>query len=260
MRSRDLPGTRSDLFVDSEVTEVAEGDGWIQLRTPSRSDYWDGNCAILDEAPAPPEAPAERWAEVLAAWFASRGCGRLRWECLDPRPPDATLPPGMTYERRTTLRLTRRVVLSGPPAGLSMRPARIEDFGALTELALAEVEPGGSLEAFMRWMYDKHARLVATGRATWWTAWDGDVAVGALGLVMGPELARFQDVETRASHRRRGVASNLIRLALEGAGAWSGGAPPIYIVADTDDVAVERLYRALGFEPVSWRHTVIRTE
>ncbi len=258
MRSRDLPGTRSDVLVDADVTEVTEGDGFIQLCTPSRSDYWDGNCAILDEAPAPPDATAERWAEVLAVWFAKRGCRRLRWECLDPRPPAAALPEGFSYERRTPLRLVRRVEPPGPPAELTLRTARLEDFDALTALALAEVDPTSSMVVFMRWMYEKHAALVASGRATWWTAWDGALAVGSLGLVMGPELGRFQDVETRASHRRRGVASNLIHLALDAAGAFSEGAPPIYIAADTDDAPVERLYRGLGFEPVSWRHTVIR--
>jgi ribosomal protein S18 acetylase RimI-like enzyme len=245
--TRELPATRSDRLVDAEVTHVIEGDRCALLHTPSRPDYWDGNALLLDEAP-----------DQLAGWFAQldhlhpggRARDRLRWESTDPRPPAPALPADVTYARQTVLRHARRAEPASVPAGVELRCVPRGEIPALAALALDGEPAEGPFARFLDWMYAKHARVSA---ATWWCAEDGGQVVAALGLYLGADLRRFQDVETLASHRRRGIASALIQRALDDAGAG----PPTYIVADSDSAA-ERLYRRLGFEPVSFRHTLTR--
>jgi GNAT superfamily N-acetyltransferase len=258
VRSRDLPATRSNLAIDAEDTEVIHRADHLVLHTPARRSYWDGNVLVLDEAPAAPGDPPERWSEALSPWWDTWASSplagdpvRLRWESTDRRQPKG-LPAGVIYSQDTTLELGQLATLERPPPPVSCRPAiSDEDWRALTDMVLGADD--GLPADYVEWAYAKARRAFARTGSAWWTAWDADQLVGSLGLFRGADLWRFQEVETRASHRGRGVASLLVTRAL---GAWTPERPA-YVVAETGEPP-ERMYQRLGFTPVSWVHTLRR--
>ena len=52
---------------------------------------------------------------------------------------------------------------------------------------------------------------ITRGIGQWFGAFDGDRIVAQLGMFHDGSLARYQSVETRATHRRRGICSALLR-------------------------------------------------
>jgi GNAT superfamily N-acetyltransferase len=263
-RSRDLPGTRSNLLVGAGHTFVREHDDHLVRFTPTRGDYYSGNQLVLDRPPCCADDAHERARAALAAWLAraeltpelgSAAKLTLAWESLDPRAlAEPVLPFGATYTVDTVMRLARTPPAAPPTPGLVFRPAlRDSDWSAVAQMVNDDWPELRGHGDFVRWVYEELRETFARARSTWWTAWQGGLLVGSLGLFEAPTLRRFQELQTRASHRRRGVASTLIRLAL---GEEEAGPPrETYIVASTGEPP-ERLYRSLGFEPCSWIHTV----
>ena len=94
---------------------------------------------------------------------------------------------------------------------------------------------------------DARRRLVDGGNAVFLGAFAEGALAADLGIVdCGAGVARYQDVVTRAPHRRRGLASHL----LGAASAWAAGrgVHTWVILADADE-APSRLYQGLGFTP-----------
>ena len=94
---------------------------------------------------------------------------------------------------------------------------------------------------------DARRRLVDGGNAVFLGAFAEGALAADLGIVYcGAGVARYQDVVTRAPHRRRGLASHL----LGAASAWAAGrgVHTWVILADADEVP-SRLYQGLGFTP-----------
>lgn len=99
-----------------------------------------------------------------------------------------------------------------------------------------------------------HGRLAAlrdlfrAGRGAWYVALDGEQVVGSLGIVVTARRARFQMVDTRISHRRRGIASRLV----VSAAAHAARQQPIdqLVIAADPDYHAQRIYESLGFTAI----------
>ena len=90
-------------------------------------------------------------------------------------------------------------------------------------------------------------RVVDGGNAVFLGAFAGDELAADLGILdCGAGVARYQDVVTKAAHRRRGLSSHL----LGEASAWAAarGVHTWVILADAGE-APSRLYQKLGFQP-----------
>jgi GNAT superfamily N-acetyltransferase len=264
-RSRDLPGSRSNALVSATHTRVREADEHVVRYTPARLDYWSGNLLLLDRPPASASDSLERARGALGRWLARADSTpeldrvaklTLAWECFDPRPlPDVFFPHGSSYTVDAVLRLAHPPSPQPTPPGLTFRSAlRDADWSAIAQLVVDDWPDARGYDDFVHWVYTELRVTFARSRSTWWTAWHGPLLVGSLGLFESPVLRRFQELQTRASYRRRGVASTLIRMALAN-GSRAVRARETYIVASSGD-APERLYRSLGFEPCSWIHTL----
>jgi GNAT superfamily N-acetyltransferase len=83
--------------------------------------------------------------------------------------------------------------------------------------------------------------LVEAQVATFWGAFDDGVLVGSLGLAKLGTVGRYQDVQTAATHRKRGIAS-----ALLGAAAAATNVEQYIIVAEPESEA-SRIYTRAGF-------------
>ncbi|HEV7559489.1 MAG TPA: GNAT family N-acetyltransferase [Kofleriaceae bacterium] len=100
-----------------------------------------------------------------------------------------------------------------------------------------------------------HRDLVVRGAARFWGAFDGGELVASLGLVdlqaedatwSGPlgRHARYQDVQTAITHRKRGLASAL--LSASATDAFARGIASVVIVAEPASDAA-RVYDRVGF-------------
>jgi ribosomal protein S18 acetylase RimI-like enzyme len=94
---------------------------------------------------------------------------------------------------------------------------------------------------------------ITKGIGQWFGAFDGDRIVAQLGMFHDGSLARYQSVEIRATHRRRGICSALLRQAA------LGRAPnaDVVIVAEADTDA-GRLYRKVGFAHAETIYGIVR--
>jgi len=260
--SRQLGGLRSGLTLDVGHTDVLDHGDHRVLVTPGCPDYWEGNCLLLEEPPATADDRPAVWATALARWRSAVAASPLaatrrplvRWESTDARPvAPALLPRGVTHAQDTVHVLDRWCEPTRPVPAVACRPVSSDDdWNAIIEMVL-----GAAIEEchiqYVRWSYAKARTTFAHAASTWWTAEDHGVLVGSLGLFRGDGFARLQDIETRETHRGRGIASLLIARAL--AELPAADASPVYIVAETG-AAPERLYRSLGFAPVSWVHSI----
>ena len=98
-----------------------------------------------------------------------------------------------------------------------------------------------------------HRDLVGRGDAMFWGAFEptredpGEALVASLGLVWLGKLARYQDVQTLPTHRRRGLAGAL--LTTSSREAFARGTERVVIIAEPDSEAA-RVYARLGFRTV----------
>jgi predicted N-acetyltransferase YhbS len=90
--------------------------------------------------------------------------------------------------------------------------------------------------------------MFRAGAGAWYVALDGDIVAGSLGIVVTSGRARYQAVDTVATHRRRGICSRLLVDAARHAAA-TYGASSLVIVADPDYHAAA-IYESVGFRAV----------
>jgi GNAT superfamily N-acetyltransferase len=159
------------------------------------------------------------------------------------------------------------LALNGPlcdaplPSGISIRPIEAaRDWAAALELQCeVAIEEGFDETGYRTYLEGRNVSRriqIGTGLGQWVGAFDGDLLVAQMGMFHNSDVARYQSVETRKSHRRRGICSALLRHCA----LWALGRAPdakVVIVAEMDSDA-GRLYRSMGFAHVETIHGVIR--
>lgn len=81
----------------------------------------------------------------------------------------------------------------------------------------------------------------------WFGAFEGDQLVAHMGMFHDDTVARYQAVETRATHRGRGICAAL----LSHVSAWAASRAPdaVQVIVAEADSDAGRLYRRQGFAP-----------
>ncbi len=242
-------GLRTDAFVEPPGTVRKRRSGCTVIHTPEYRGYHYGNLLILDEPPQPHDL--QRWLDVWHAEFGGvEGVQKrvLEWEA--PGPVSASLHEaarehGLEAGSDDVL-VASRPKLASVSSGVSrddIRPVSDDaEWRAVVEMIVAnEDEP-----EFSRWRMEQYGPLVETGRGEWWAAWRSDEPAATAGIFWSSGLVRFQSVLTAEAARARGYATTLVSAMLE-RHRHRGTA---VIVAEQDSQA-GRIYRRLGFEPVS---------
>ncbi|WP_242500528.1 GNAT family N-acetyltransferase [Tropicimonas sp. IMCC6043] len=221
----------------------------VVLRTPSEPDFWFGNMVIFREGRVDPIANIARF----RADFPEARHVTLVWDApgMAAAPElDRLRAEGFEIDHSDVLTLGQALGSASCPAGIVIRPvAREAEWEQVVALQVETgVEAGHVREDYLRYVRRRFAnrRLqVAEGWGCWFGAFDGDLLVGDLGIFAADGVARFQDVETRASHRRRGICAALVTAGLDWAAAHDPAALPV-IIADAESEA-GRIYRRCGF-------------
>lgn len=238
---------------------VTDRGDYLVVETPDNPGYYDGNVLVL---PAPPQVGEvgywmRRFADELGKNPAIRHV-TLWWDGTngDEGAAAELHAAGFTLQSNQVMVLERGARASEQPA----------PYGATWTLPVRELSPdevlatadvaytiGDRHDDTYRLFLDRraawHRDLVTRGLATFWGALDGDVLVASLGLVWldDRKVARFQDVQTLPSHRKRGLASAL--LAASTAAAFAHGSERVVIITEPGGAGA-RLYTRHGFRTV----------
>ena len=209
-------------------SSVEEHADHLVVRTPTDPTYAWGNFVMVTD-PATVD-DAARWEAVFTSSFpeaAHRAIG------LPVEPTDVVAWKARDLQIEHEDVLVRDAPLERRPLaeGYVVRPLSSDD----------DWEQSGSPRREAR------RRLAEGGNAVFLGAFAGDELAADQGILdCGAGVARYQDVQTKASHRRRGLTSHL----LGEASAWAAGrgVHTWVILADAGE-APSRLYQKLGFTP-----------
>jgi ribosomal protein S18 acetylase RimI-like enzyme len=260
----DALGPRSEAwFVDETVPlDVVAGLGRaVALRTPSDPSFRWGNLLVLAEPIAAGTRPF--WEARFDQAFADLPEVRHRtfaWTGEDGAL--AELEAAGYDVDRNTVRLAgpNEVVPPGDgPAGFELAPVTSDaDWQAVLTLHL-EDSHGEDPGAYRLHRERRNAlyRRIAAGdvpglRGGWYLArLDGEPA-GSMGVFVRGDLARFQFVHVAARHRRRGVATAMVRrVARDAFEFW--GARQAAIMVD-EGTPAEGIYARAGFGRIAERY------
>lgn len=221
----------------------------VAMRTPSEPGYWYGNCVILRGEGI--DLPAQ--VALFEAAFPGADHVLLQWDVPDMDPgrlSRALEGTGLSLDRAEAMSRSGPPHPAPLPEGLIIRQVRTDaDWAAVvalqTGIGLEEDRNGAEYPAFIAARFAAKRRQMEAGMGARFGIWEGPELVAEMGVVLTPSLVRYQDVGTRASHRRRGLCAAL----LSHVGRWAEGQRPgatQVIVAD-EGSAGGRVYRKAGF-------------
>lgn len=239
----------SDVLTQSGLSLFETHPDRFILRTPDEPNYWFGNAVIFRENKVAPAAQIAQFRHD----FPKAAHIVLMWDVPDmPEHPEFAELQQMGFEldRSDVLTLRGSHVPHAAPAGLVFRPLESDtDWAQATDLqhetACEQGFSGAYHRTYIEGRMTARRRQVADGLGVWMGAFEGALLVADMGLFADDRIARFQSVETRKSHRRRGICAALVGATCDWARANRATATPV-IIADTEG-APGRVYRSCGF-------------
>jgi ribosomal protein S18 acetylase RimI-like enzyme len=242
---------RTDLaLLAAQGAEIATGPGGSVVRMPGNPAFRWGNFLLVPEAGDPAARIRDHEDAFPGAGFTTVGVD----DAAPTLDEGAWRAAGFAIERHAVLVADRAPAVpigSGPV----VRPLASEaDWAVETAIAISlDEDDDGDVDPeqadFSRRRTAEKRRLTERGRAVWLGAEQDGTVVATAGVAdAGDRVARFQDVQTAAAHRRRGCASALIAAGVRIA-ADRFGSVRFVLVAERDGPAIG-LYRRLGFREV----------
>jgi ribosomal protein S18 acetylase RimI-like enzyme len=233
------------------------------VRSPQRPDHWWGNLLLFEAPPGPGDG--ERWEGLFEEEFCDLSRVRHRtfaWDTTDGEEGAAAqefAARGYDLDRMVGLIATVDQIRPHPRANrevlvrrLDPRPGHDEElWEGVRELGVAGRDPRIPEPEHRAHRAARLSEMRALFRARgggWYVALDpgGGGVLASCGLVLGAGLASIQDVDTIASHRRKGISSRLLVEAVHDLAAREGTPARVVIAADPDYHALG-LYESLGF-------------
>ena len=244
-------GFRTDLMLRTLAGSTITDHGTrLVVRTPANPGFWWGNFVLFNAPPR--KGDARSWAALFSGDFPQAAHLALGVDGTngDTGDADELAELGVASEVNSVLTATRLLPPGEPDIATDIRPLTSDDdWAQATRLRIAcddHFTMTAEHQQFLERKVAEHRRICDAGHGAWFGAFvEGRMRAGAGLFSDGSGLARFQDVETHPSYRRRGLASSLVHQA----GHWGLhqlGARTLVIVADPGYHAI-RLYRALGF-------------
>jgi GNAT superfamily N-acetyltransferase len=233
--------------------KVIDRDDYLVVETPDDPGYFHGNVLVLPAAPQVGEVTY--WTRKFASELGHNPAIKhvtFWWDGTtgDAGAADELRAAGFETDVHQVLVAT---AVSAPSTTYAIRPLRVDEIEATADLGWIIGDRHD--EAYREFLYRRaawHRNLVARGAAMFWGALDGNEIVATLGLVPLGDVARYQDVQTLASHRKRGIAGAL--LAASANHALAAGVERVLIMAELDSAA-SRVYERVGFraiEKMAW--------
>lgn len=251
---------QSELLTLSGLSHLTDHGRYLVQETPAEPNFWMGNQLILkDEGYSAKEALA-----LFEDHFPNASHRSVVWDI--PNMSKSAIPPeyaalGCKHDSVDALTLTGPLRQVDVPDGITIRPVETAaEWAAALDLAHdVGIEEGYEQSGYRIYLENRiegRKVQIAKGMGQWFGAFDGDALVCQMGIFHNDTVARYQSVETRITHRRRGICSALLRHVAP----WALNRAPmakVVIVAEMDGNA-GRLYRSMGFEHAETIHGVVR--
>ena len=259
MRIRSL-ALKTELGLAAAKGVLEDRDDYVVVRTPDHPEYYFGNVLVLA---APPQVgEVAYWRRRFADEF--RGTPEVRhvafrWDSTsDAGALDELRAAGFHVDNDWVMTAE---AIAAPPVPFEIRALRPDEMQAVADLGfLISDDHSDKFRRFINKRSAWKAHIIERGLGTFWGAFDGDTLVGSLGLVKLDRLARYQDVETAPTHRKRGIASALLATAAAGidhisaplrGAARPGEAGPFgverFVIVAEPESAASRVYARAGF-------------
>ena len=239
-------GLETDLELAATRGVITDRGGYLVVATPDDPQYYFGNMLVLPAAPQVGEVAY--WSRTFATEFPDPSIRHVtfRWDGItgDTGATDELAAAGFKVETTAVLSARSIAALHVP---FEIRALAAREVPATADLEYADAERHD--EAYRQFLVRRaiwKQSLVASGKAAWFGAFDAGELVGALGLVALGHRARFQDVQTRATHRKRGIAASLLAAA---ARETLPVIQELVIVAEAGGAAM-RVYERVGFRVI----------
>lgn len=259
-------GLKTDLMIVAMDGSVERCEGHSVATWPTLPGYRWGNILVFDAPPK--EGDLQRW---KALFEAAHGAGRHYSFAWHTRSGDmGVIEPFFAdgFSKEAAMSLVSAGPLAEPPRlnrELSVRPlssdadwARVVAINRSEDPDPYDATASDSFRDFIERRLARYRAMVEAGHGGWFGAFtpEGQLA-GSCGIFVGPEgTARYQEVVVHPDHRRRGVATRLVRDVGHHALAELG-AERLVITASVGSSAL-RIYKRLGFEEVDLAVGVIR--
>ncbi|MGE0872364.1 MAG: GNAT family N-acetyltransferase [Kofleriaceae bacterium] len=241
-------GLATELSLVATRGQIIDRGDYLAVRTPDDPSFYYGNALIL---PSPPQrGTVASWSRRFSEELGDNPEIRhvtLCWDGItgDAGARDELEAAGFVIETNQVMITEQLVDVVRPPG---IRVLDTDELGAVGELAFAVSDRHDQAHwQFIQRRTAWQRQLIARGVAEFWGAFDGDQLVGSLGLVTLSGLARYQDVQTATTHRKRGIASALLVAA--GSRALARGIERLVIIA-MPETAAASFYQRIGFRPI----------
>lgn len=240
---------KSELLALTGMSTVEDFGAYAVQTTADEPNYWVGNQIIVKD----PDFPLLDTIPTFERHFPEASHRSVVWDVdgFDPDPIKAALGPlGFEADVYDALTLSGQLADASLPSGISVRSLTTasdwEQSAQLQcEVGQEDGHPADSHAVFISRRNETRRNQIADGLGQWFGAFDDGQLVAQMGLMHDENVARYQSVETRITHRRRGICAALLRHV----GLWALDRAPnaqLVIVAEADGAA-GRLYRRMGF-------------
>lgn len=242
----------TELALATTRGKITDRGDYLVVETPDDPTYYHGNVLAL---PAPPQVgEVTYWTRKFASELGRNPEIRhvtLWWDGVTGDAGAADELRAAGFDISVSQVMTAHDV-SAPPTTFSIRPLRVDEMEATADIGwIVGDRHDETVRNFLARRAAWHQALVARNAATFWGAFDGDTVVATLGLVPLDDVARYQDVQTLPSHRKRGIAGALLAASAKHAGR------PVVIVAEADSAA-SRVYERVGFRTIERIASAVR--
>ena len=240
-------GFRTDLMLRRLAGAIVDDRGdHLVVRTPANPGFYWGNFLLLEKPPAAGEAG--RWLDVFAKELPDAKHVAIGVDGIAGDTGDVAELVAEGFELEDLVVLTAEQLTGKPGADVEIRRLSGDsDWQQATDvrMTLEEKTEPEHLQFVERKLAESR-QLVEAGHGAYFGAVVDGVVRATLGIFCDEQrIARYQNVETHADFRRRGLASALLHAAARAA-TDEFGATTLVIVAESDYHAID-LYRRLGF-------------
>ena len=241
----------SDWKTDLEIlkltgSEIIQNIDYLIIRTPTNPNYhWGNFLMVLDPNSVD---SATRWIGTFQNEFPYANWTSIGLPCM-PRKIDAWESNGINLEQLEIMTTQQLPIFSTLSDEYTSRIISGDDWELLINKEIQENLDSGQFdhlvhEKFVRDTNRSRKSLCDAGKASWFGVFHDDSLVANLGIVACDNIGRYQSVETNQAHRRKGLASHLIRIAADWAREKSCN-EFVIITESTNNAGL--LYKKVGF-------------
>jgi len=236
----------TDAMVMHGLSVYEQHPDRIVMRTPSEPGFWSGN-SVIYRAVDDPLAQVLRFERD----FPDADHVTVLWDV-----PNLIISPALGSEFVVTplevLTCNGPIPARDAPDGIVLRALDGDTDWAQLAVLQSEValDEGYDMAVHMPYLARRNAarrKQIALGQGQWFGAFDGDLIVGTMGMYLNAQFARYQSVETKKSHRRRGICAALLAYV----SGWAQRQQPsaLQVIETEAKSDAGRLYAAVGFAP-----------